>query len=108
MRTARSNLDPKRVVAVGAFIPGAPKDPARLARYVRETGQRPTIVSYFRRWEHGTFDPPSLRTVTRNGAIPMITWEPWGYPLADIAVLQDRKRLHLIVKDGWSYKNLIN
>ena len=31
-----------------------------------------------------------------------------GDPLADIAVLQDRKRLHLIVKDGWTYKNLIN
>src|SRR5437764_157316 len=85
VRTARSNLDPKRVVALGAFIPGAPKDPERLVRYIRKTGQRPTIISYFRRWQHGTFDPPSLRTVTRNGAIPMITWEPWGYPLADIA-----------------------
>jgi len=31
-----------------------------------------------------------------------------GDPLADIAVLQDRKRLHLVVKDGWTYKNLIN
>jgi imidazolonepropionase-like amidohydrolase len=30
-----------------------------------------------------------------------------GDPLADIAVLQDRKRLHLIMKDGLSYKNLI-
>jgi imidazolonepropionase-like amidohydrolase len=28
-------------------------------------------------------------------------------PLADIAVLQDRERLHLILKDGWAYKNLI-
>ena len=31
-----------------------------------------------------------------------------GDPLADITVLQDRKRLHLILKDGWAYKNLIN
>jgi imidazolonepropionase-like amidohydrolase len=31
-----------------------------------------------------------------------------GDPLADIAVLQDRRRLHLIVKDGRAYKNLIN
>jgi imidazolonepropionase-like amidohydrolase len=31
-----------------------------------------------------------------------------GDPLADIAVLQDRKRLHLVLKDGWAYKNLIN
>jgi imidazolonepropionase-like amidohydrolase len=31
-----------------------------------------------------------------------------GDPLADIAVLQDRKRLHLILKDGWAYRNLIN
>jgi imidazolonepropionase-like amidohydrolase len=31
-----------------------------------------------------------------------------GDPLADIAVLQDRKLLHLIVKDGRAYKNLIN
>jgi imidazolonepropionase-like amidohydrolase len=31
-----------------------------------------------------------------------------GDPLGDIAVLQDRKRLHLILKDGWAYKNLIN
>jgi len=31
-----------------------------------------------------------------------------GDPLADIAVLQDRKRLHLILKDGWAYKNLMN
>jgi imidazolonepropionase-like amidohydrolase len=31
-----------------------------------------------------------------------------GDPLADIAVLQDRKHLHLIVKDGRAYKNLMN
>jgi imidazolonepropionase-like amidohydrolase len=31
-----------------------------------------------------------------------------GDPLADITVLQDRKRLHLIAKDGRIYKNLIN
>ncbi len=31
-----------------------------------------------------------------------------GDPLADIAVLQQRNRLHLIVKDGRAYKNLIN
>jgi imidazolonepropionase-like amidohydrolase len=30
-----------------------------------------------------------------------------GDPLADISVLQDRKRLHLIVKDGLPHTNLI-
>jgi beta-mannanase len=73
-------------VALGAFIPGVVRRPALLKRYVRKTGRRPAILAYYRKWREGqTFDRLSLDRVAREGAVPMITWEPWGQPLRQIA-----------------------
>jgi imidazolonepropionase-like amidohydrolase len=49
---------------------------------------------------------PELGALARGRRADVLVVD--GDPLANIAVLQERKRLHLIVKDGWVYKNLIS
>jgi imidazolonepropionase-like amidohydrolase len=49
---------------------------------------------------------PELGALARGKRADVLVVD--GDPLANIAVLQERKRLHLIVKDGWVYKNLIS
>jgi hypothetical protein len=85
-RAAGDAGQPEAKVAVGAFVPHATERPARLEKYVRRTGRRPAIILYYRPWEDGRlFDRATLRRVTRGGALPMVTWEPWDHPLRAIA-----------------------
>jgi mannan endo-1,4-beta-mannosidase len=73
-------------VALGAYIPGATTHPALIDRYARRTGRPPAILLYYRTWRAGdSFDRRTLRAVTRRGAVPMVTWEPWRSPLGAIA-----------------------
>jgi hypothetical protein len=77
---------PRRAIAVGAYIPGAPQSARPIRTYARRTGRAPAIVLYYRNWDaHQTFDEPSLRRVARNGAVPLVTWEPRYQPLTEIA-----------------------
>jgi mannan endo-1,4-beta-mannosidase len=72
-------------VMLGAYIPGAPRRAAAIARYERKTGHSPAILLYYRKVRRGpAFDEASLRQVHEAGAVPMITWEPWDQRLADI------------------------
>ena len=43
---------------------------------------RPAIVNWFQQWRSGEtqFRGDWLRAVARQGAIPMVTWEPWAKP----------------------------
>jgi cellulose synthase (UDP-forming) len=45
-------------------------------------GFRPAIVNWFQQWRSGEtrFRSDWLRSVQRQGAIPMVTWEPWSNP----------------------------
>ena len=77
---------PKNRVALGAFVPGATRRPVLFKRYARQTGHRPAILAYYRGWRDGQiFDRLTLNRVAREGATPMITWEPWHQPLREIA-----------------------
>lgn len=70
-------------VAFGAFVPGAPADPATLDRFAERVGRMPAVVAWYEAW--GSADAITgprprlelLRTVAERGATPMITWEPW-------------------------------
>jgi hypothetical protein len=70
-------------VAFGAFVPGAPADPATLDRFARRVGRMPAAVSWYEAWggpDAITGPRPRtalLETVAARGAVPMITWEPW-------------------------------
>ncbi|MFK0193589.1 glycoside hydrolase family 26 protein [Kitasatospora sp. NPDC090308] len=42
-------------------------------------GRRPTMLQYFLDWRK-EFDPATVREVYRQGAVPMLTWEPGDAP----------------------------
>ncbi len=86
--------------ALGAFVHGAPQNPALLDQFTTDIGRQPAIVSWYEAW--GSQNAVTgeiirldlLRAVADRGAIPLITWEPWdpgagvdqpGYRLAIIA-----------------------
>ena len=72
-------------VALGAYIPGAEHHAGRIDSYARKVGRRPLIVGSYKDWGPQPFQVRELRRVWRRGSVPMITWEPWGFPLRAIA-----------------------
>lgn len=65
-------------IALGVYIRGVEEDPGRLDRYAEQVGRRPAIVGAYKRWDVRPFHPPELREIASRGAIPMVSWEPWG------------------------------
>ncbi len=68
---------------LGAFTPSGPYSPATMDSFTTAAGRRPSVVMWFQSWGgSGTaFDANAMNTVVAKGAIPMVTWEPWGYSL---------------------------
>jgi hypothetical protein len=52
----------------------------------RDHGARPRIVNWYQQWLSGErrFRIDWARRVARQGAVPMITWEPWSAPRGEI------------------------
>jgi beta-mannanase len=70
-------------IALGAYVEGAPANPAILDTYTAAAGAAPAVVMWYQDW--GTpgsrnFDPQSMNAVVARGAMPMVTWQPWGPP----------------------------
>ena len=100
--------DPADRVAIGAYIPHATRRPGLIRRYARMTGRRPAIVAYYRKWREGrVFDRRTLRRTTRDGAVPMITWEPWRQPLRDIAAGRYDAYIRASARDARRWKRPI-
>jgi mannan endo-1,4-beta-mannosidase len=77
---------PANLVALGAYVPGAPERMSAFRSYVRRTGRRPSILLYYRRWDDGpAFDRSTLGRIASAGAVPLMTWEPVHRPLRSIA-----------------------
>lgn len=77
--TVRVPLGPP--VAFGAFIEGAPGDPALLDAFAERVGREPAISLWFQHWglpATQAFDRARLEAVASRGAVPLITWEPWN------------------------------
>ncbi len=86
---ARADAGSRRI-ALGAYIPHVLEHPGTIASYGRRTGRRPVIASAYVQWKRQPFIQSELNGVWRNGAAPMITWEPWtlggrGFRLRAIA-----------------------
>jgi cellulose synthase (UDP-forming) len=61
---------------------------------------RPAIVNWFQQWRSGetAFRSDWLRRVAEQGAIPMVTWEPWAKPRSSFHdAVQPASRLARIV-----------
>jgi len=67
-------------IALGAYIAGAPGDPAKIDEFAKMVGASPTLVMWYQDWVHEDekdFNPALMNTVTARGAVPVVTWEPW-------------------------------
>lgn len=63
-------------VAIGAYIPGASTNPAKIDAYAHLVGHRPVIVNMFKSWPIPPFAGQQLGAIARRGAVPLVTWQP--------------------------------
>lgn len=69
-------------VLLGAYISGAPWDPAKIDAFTAQVGVAPPVVMWYQDWEHPgvrEFDPIKMNAVLSRGAVPLLTWDPWDY-----------------------------
>lgn len=90
--------------AAGAYFgisqPDLPVCAAAVATWSATYGFRPAIVNWFQQWRSGEtrFRADWLRGVRAEGAVPMVTWEPWRKPAGGYhAAVQPSSRLARIV-----------
>jgi beta-mannanase len=69
--------------AVGAYVDGAPWNPAAWPAFIELVGRPPAILMWYQGWgaeeEGRRFRPDLLDRAYELGALPMVTWEPWDY-----------------------------
>ncbi|HEV8536035.1 MAG TPA: glycosyl hydrolase [Candidatus Limnocylindria bacterium] len=85
-------------IALGAYVSGAPWDPARLDAFAALVGAAPRIVMWYQDWAHEgvrEFDARKMDAVAARGAMPLLTWEPHNYTSG---VDQPRYALRTIVR----------
>jgi len=71
-----------QLVALGAYISGAPWDPSRIDEFNAMVGTPPSVVMWYQDWAHvgvREFDARKMDAVVSRGAVPMVTWEPWNH-----------------------------
>ncbi len=69
----------RKPVALGAAVDGAPWQPAKIDRFSKMIGRKPAIVMWYESWSDTGFSVRRMNAVTKRGAMPMVTWEPWNY-----------------------------
>jgi beta-mannanase len=76
---------PPGQLALGVYLPGVPRDLWKLDRFARLTGRPPAIVHYFQPWglRWNRFDVAANNAIRRRGAVPLVSWDPWGERLDD-------------------------
>lgn len=83
---AEADLTGGRRVALGVYVNDFVWTNASLDRFEQQVGQPMQIVQWYQPWGAdravGDYQPDldveALHRVTGRGAVPMITWEPWG------------------------------
>jgi hypothetical protein len=72
-------------VAFGMFTPGAPENASAIQSFISKIGRRPVIWHTYRSWDEDPFPRVLMQNPADVGAVPMITWEPHGKGLRDMA-----------------------
>lgn len=68
----------------GAALAGAPSSMKPVDAYTRLTGKQPNLIEYYAAWGDG-FDASGVRRAWKEGAMTLMSWEPFDTSLADIA-----------------------
>jgi cellulose synthase (UDP-forming) len=90
---------PRRGAYVGFFSPDVLMSPDAARRWSDRYGVQARIVNWYQQWLSGDsrFHADWLELVAGQGAVPMITWEPWAKPKGGVhQATQPRVRLALI------------
>ena len=72
-----STLAQGRSILAGVSLSVRPGSPSALDEFAAASGRPPGLVNVFRAFDTG-FDAAVAATIWRQGAIPMVTWEPWS------------------------------
>ena len=75
-------VPPSRGVLLGVSDPALPREAGAVRDWSAEHGVRPRVVNWFQQWLSGEtrFRADWAVRVAEQGAVPMITWEPWSAP----------------------------
>ena len=67
-----------------------------------EHGARPRIVGWYQQWLSGErrFRTDWALRVSRQGAVPMVTWEPWSAPEGETTSPSSRTSTSQRIADG--------
>jgi hypothetical protein len=68
----------------GAAIEGAPNSVEPVEAYAKMTGKQPNLLEYYAAWGDG-FDASGVRKAWKEGALTLMSWEPFDTTFADIA-----------------------
>jgi beta-mannanase len=74
-----------RTVSVGAYISGADNNPSLIDDFNNQVGRQAAVVLSYKDWSQAPFVGDQLDGIWNHGAVPMVTWEPWGVSLKSIA-----------------------
>jgi Glycosyl hydrolase family 26 len=75
-------VPPASGILLGVSDPALPQAAGAVDGWAAEHGVRPRIVNWFQQWLNGEtrFRADWAARVAEQGAVPMITWEPWSAP----------------------------
>lgn len=74
-----------RTVSIGAYIPGGDQNPSLIDDFDAQMGRQTAMVFSYKEWSQEPFERDQLEGIWDHGAVPLVTWEPWGVPLQGIA-----------------------
>lgn len=74
-----------RTVSIGAYIPGGDQNPSLIDDFDAQVGREPAMILSYKEWSQAPFEHDQLEGIWDHGALPLITWEPWGASLQGIA-----------------------
>ncbi|MER5340851.1 glycoside hydrolase family 26 protein [Streptomyces mirabilis] len=68
----------------GAAVAGAPTSMKNVDAYTKMTGKQPNLIEYYAGWGDG-FDASGVRKAWDEGALTLMSWEPFDVSFTDIA-----------------------
>lgn len=74
-----------RTVSIGAYVPNADHDFGLIDKLNQELGRPASTMLVYKSWDQAPFVGTQLEGIWNHGAVPLVTWEPWGAPLKRIA-----------------------
>jgi len=88
-RSIRPAVDVTRLIRperdyLGIAMDEAHKDPRQIDSFARRVGIRPNLITIYQGFGDD-FAAESVEHIYRVGALPLVRWEPFAAPLADIA-----------------------